>query len=160
MSILFKVVDVITKIMKWLAYGITIVMMFMISYIAISRSIGYPVKGDIELVQFVMLLLIVTSLAYTEKLNAHVTIDLIFHKLPTKIQTLLTYLAQLLVLAFCIVISWTFLVNLDANASSSVLKISFYPFRVMIVVGFIAWGLMILKKIVADLTKSNKVETS
>lgn len=156
MSIFYKAVNFITDITKWLAYIITILMMFMISYFAITRSINNPVKGDIELVQFVMVLLIVTSLAYTERLNAHVVIDLIFSRLPKTVQTILTFISRMLVLFVCFVISWTFLSKIDPGTSSTVLNIPFYPFRVMIVIGFIAWGLEIIRKLLGGLNKSIK----
>lgn len=156
MSIFYKAVNFITEITKWLAYIITVIMMFMISYFAITRSFDHPVKGDIELVQFIMVLLIVTSLAYTEKLNAHVVIDLIFSRLPNTVQAVLTFISRLLVLFVCFIICWTFLSKIDPGTSSTVLKIPFYPFRIMIVIGFLAWGLEIIKKLIMNFGKSSE----
>ncbi|PWA08769.1 hypothetical protein DCC39_14270 [Pueribacillus theae] len=147
MNFIVKTIDYITALNKWLAYAIAFLMMFVVSLFAITRSIGHPIIGDIELAQFIMVLLIVTSLAFTEKTDSHVSIDLIFDRFPRKMQALLIFLAQLLTAVFCFMICWSFIAKMNFGSNSSVLGIPFYPFRILLIIGFFAWGLEVLKKL-------------
>ena len=47
-----------------------------------KEAFGQPIIGDIELVQFTMVLLIMGALAITEQSNSHISIGLIVDKIP------------------------------------------------------------------------------
>ncbi|MCM3766106.1 TRAP transporter small permease [Neobacillus niacini] len=141
MQLLIKVIHLITNINKWVSYITLIIMMIAVTYFSISRTTGHPVIGDIELVQFTMVLLIMGSLALTEQSDSHISIGLIVDKLPPRIQVAISCFSQLLMTSFCFLICWIFITRINFLQASDLLKIPFYPFKIFIIIGFCGWGL-------------------
>lgn len=159
-----KAVNYITAANKWAAYVVAYVMVAMVFIFAISRTFGTPVIGDIELVQFTMVLMIVFSLAYTEKTDSHVAITLLFDRLPSKLQLVLVLLSKILTLLFCLLVCMVFISKMNYNSTSSLLGIAYYPFRILLIVGFFAWGLEAFRGFFVELAKiknaaSNKIQS-
>jgi TRAP-type C4-dicarboxylate transport system permease small subunit len=146
MNIFLNTVKYITSITKWAAYGISSLMVLLVFFFATSRAFGHPIVGDIEIVQFTMVLLIVFSLAYTEETDSHVAIDLIYNKLPSLFQLILKVIAKILTILFCFLVCWIFISKMDFASKSSLLLIVYYPFKIMLIIGFFAWGLEAVKR--------------
>ncbi|KKK36897.1 hypothetical protein WQ57_16795 [Mesobacillus campisalis] len=156
MNLFMKTVNSITAVNKWAAYIIAYVMVGMVFIFAAARTVGSPIVGDIELVQFTMVLMIVFSLAYTEKTDSHVSITLIFDRLPAKVQLVLLLLARVLTLLFCAIVCWVFISKMNYLSTSSLLGIVFYPFRILLVIGFFAWGLEAFRMFLLELARGKK----
>lgn len=147
MQFLMKVIQFITNINKWVSFFTLTLMMLAVTYFSISRTSGHPVIGDIELVQFTMVLLIMGSLALTEQSDSHISIGLIVDKLPPRIQATVNFISQLLMLLFCFLICWVFISRMNFLQASDLLKIPFYPFKIFIIIGFSGWGLEALLRL-------------
>jgi len=156
MAILDKVVGVIVKVNKWISFSVLVLMMIFVGIAALSRGIGYPIIGDVEFVQFGMVLLIVGSLAYTEDTNSHIAIGIIVDKLPEFIQTILDIIAQILTIVFCFVVAYVFFLKLNFVHASTLLRIPFYPFKILLIIGFVAWGLVAIKKLINSILSLKK----
>jgi TRAP-type C4-dicarboxylate transport system permease small subunit len=141
MNPILKVIQFITNINKWVSYFALVLMMIAVTFFSISRSVGQPVIGDIELVQFTMVLLIMGALAITEQSNSHISIGLIVDKFPHRLQAAINCLSQLLTLLFCFLVCWVFITKMNFLQSSDLLKIPFYPIKMFLIIGFIGWGL-------------------
>jgi TRAP-type C4-dicarboxylate transport system permease small subunit len=158
MAVINKIVQMIVDVNKWISYGVLVMMMIFVGIAAFSRGIGYPIIGDVEFVQFGMVLVIVGSLAFTEETNSHIAIGIIVDKFPQIVQTLLDILAQILTIIFSFVVAYVFLIKLNFMQASTLLRIPFYPFKILLIIGFIAWGLVAIKKLIQSiklLKKSN-----
>ncbi|MEC5424808.1 TRAP transporter small permease [Virgibacillus sp. C22-A2] len=143
----------ITKINKWVVFSTLVLLMPLVTFFAISRSLGYPVLGDVELVQFSMVLIIMGSLAFTESTNSHISIGIIVDKLPSFFQTIIDIIAQSLTIAFCFIICWVFIIKMNFLESSMLLGIPYYPFYILIVIGFAGWGLEAILKFLESIKK-------
>lgn len=141
MDYILKFIQFITNINKWIAYFTLVVMMVAVTFFSISRSSGQPVIGDIELVQFTMVILIMGSLAITEQSNSHISIGLIVDKFSPRIQAAINCISQLLTLLFCFLVCWVFISKMNFIQTSDLLKIPFYPVKILLIIGFIGWGL-------------------
>jgi TRAP-type C4-dicarboxylate transport system permease small subunit len=141
MDYILKFIQFITNINKWIAYFTLVVMMLAVTFFSISRSSGQPVIGDIELVQFTMVILIMGSLAITEQSNSHISIGLIVDKFSPRIQAAINCISQLLTLLFCFLVCWVFISKMNFIQTSDLLKIPFYPVKILLIIGFIGWGL-------------------
>jgi TRAP-type C4-dicarboxylate transport system permease small subunit len=141
MNFILKFIQFITNINKWIAYSTLSLMMVAVTVFSISRSSGHPIIGDIELVQFTMVLLIMGSLAITEKSNSHISIGLMVDKFPPRLQAAINCISQLLTLTFCFLVCWVFISKMNFLQSSDLLKIPFYPIKILLIIGFIGWGL-------------------
>lgn len=141
MTLLLKVIQFITNINKWVSYITIVSMMLAVTYFSILRIVGHPVIGDIELVQFSMVLLIMGSLAITEQSNSHISIGIIVDKFPPRLQAAIDCISQLLTLLLCFLVCWVFISRMNFMQSSDLLRIPFYPVKIFLIIGFIGWGL-------------------
>ncbi|MDR7079767.1 TRAP-type C4-dicarboxylate transport system permease small subunit [Neobacillus niacini] len=135
-----------TFINKWVVAITLALLMPLVTVFALMRSVDHPVVGDIEITQFAMVLLIMGSLAYTEKTNSHISIGIIVDRLPARIQVIFDLFAHIFTFIFCVLVCWVFISESDLSKSSDLLNISFYPFKLFIVMGFAAWGFEIIIK--------------
>lgn len=156
MNPFLKTISYITNVNKWAAYFVAYLMVAMVSAFAVARTLGHPIVGDIELVQFTMVLMIVFSLAYTEKTDSHVSITLLYDRLPLMCQLILKLTAKILTIVFCCLVCWVFLSKMDFSSTSSLLKIVFYPFRILLIIGFLAWGLEAFHRFLDELKEYKK----
>ncbi|WP_404332195.1 TRAP transporter small permease [Mesobacillus maritimus] len=150
-----KLISYITLVNKWVAFATLVFMMVSVSYFAIGRSMGHPVLGDVELVQFSMVIVIMCAMPFTEKTNSHIAIGIIVDKLPHRVQTILDILSHLLTLIFSILVALFFVMKLDVQQSSDLLRISYTPFKLIIVCGFTGWALEALVKLVQSISRLN-----
>lgn len=148
MGIVAKLIHWITTINKWVAFTTLTAMMIVVTFFSIARTVGHPIVGDVELVQFLMVLLIVGSLAYAESRNAHISIGIIIDKAPPLVRAMTDFLSYLFVIAFCFIICWVFLERMNYELSSFLLRLPFYPFKFLLIIGFGGWGLQALLKFV------------
>jgi TRAP-type C4-dicarboxylate transport system permease small subunit len=158
MAVINKIVRLIVDVNKWISYGVLVLMMIFVGVAAFSRGIGFPIIGDVEFVQFGMVLVIVGSLAFTEHTNSHIAIGIIVDKFPEIVQTVLDIVAQILTIVFSFVVAYVFFIKLNFMQSSTLIRIPFYPFKILLIIGFIAWGIVAIKKLIdsiKSLKKSN-----
>lgn len=145
-------VDVLTAICKWFSCIAAALMVLIIAAVVAGRFIGQPISADVELIQFAMGVLVMTGLAFTEKANGHVTVGLIVDHMPASWQALLDMIAVILTFLVCAVVGW---VNLTTawefvtryTRTSDYLSIPYWPFKIVVGVGFWLWGLQALAKL-------------
>jgi TRAP-type C4-dicarboxylate transport system permease small subunit len=143
-----KIVRFVTNVNKWVAFCVLAIMTAAVAYFCLSRFFGHPVVGDVELVQLGMVLLIVGSLAYTERENAHISVGLIIDQTPKIVQWFFDLVGRILIVAFCVLACWAFIYKMNYNLTSSLLRFPLYPFKIMIIIGFFSWGLEALAKLI------------
>lgn len=156
MEVFSKFNHVITSINKWMAYVALVSMMIMTGIAAFSRGIGYPIIGDVEFIQIGMVLVIVGSLAFTEKTNSHIAIGIIVDHFPIKVQKILDVVAYTFTSIFSLTVAYAFLIRLDPNETSMLLEVSFYPLKILLIIGFTAWGLVAIEKLIYTIKNFNK----
>ena len=150
---------VFEKIAKGLSIGIAYIgyaalglMMVFVGVAAVARAFNNPIIGDIEIVQVGMVVLVATSMAYTEYRNGHVEEGIIVDHFPSKVQKFLDIFSLCLTVIFCIIVAYAFYTKFDMHHSSILLGYKFYPFKMLLMVGFIAWALIAIQKIIVLLT--------
>lgn len=143
-----KIVRFITNLNKWVAFSALTIMFPIVFVFSIARTLGHPIIGDIELVQFGMVLLIMGSLAITEAANSHISIGLLVDRFPQKLQLVINFIAQILTISFCFVVCLAFITNMNYLQTSDLLKISYVPFKFFVIIGFAGWGLEAILKLI------------
>ena len=162
-----KLLNYLTVIYKYVAIAVLMFLMFFITYGVISRLWFTPLKGDIELVQLGMVVLIMFGFLYTESIDGHISIGLIVDRFPEKYQTFLNIISHLLKFVITLVVAIVFL-NLvmdhftGTRKLTDLMRIPYYPFEFMIFLGFLGWSLMSLTKAIVTIqsvfTKENREE--
>lgn len=151
MKMILSLSNFLTNITKW-AGSITIgIMMLFIFTGVVMRQLGSPVLGSVEIVQFMMVITIMSGLSYCESQNGHISVELIFDKFPKKVQNLMLIIINLLSLVCVSIIAFVYykvVIKNFVNGSntSDLLGISFLPFETIIAICFTVWFLQLLGK--------------
>ena len=141
MKIVKIAIQKLTMINKWVAFWTLVLMMAFVTVFSIARLLGHPIVGDVELVQFGMVLTIMGSLSYTQSSDSHISVGIIVDRFPRKVQFIIDIISSLTILIFCVLIAWIFIAKLNTNQTSSLLKIPFWPFKLFLIIGLLGWGL-------------------
>ena len=129
-------------------------MMLLICFYVIQREFFTPMRGNVELLELSMVVIIMFGLGYSQSENAHISIGLIVDRFSKKVQhaiDLLAYICTVVVSGF---IGWVALraaveeMNSGQAQASMLLSIPFYPFKFIIAVGFALWALEALLKVI------------
>ncbi|WP_423798632.1 TRAP transporter small permease [Neobacillus sp. SAB-20_R2A] len=158
MRILTIIFQSLTQVTRWIAMVVIFCMMALISLAVIMRAMGKPVLGDVELVEFAMIVIIMFGLAFTQKEKAHVSIGLLVDKLSTRMQNILNIFALLLTIGFSWLLSWVFFNGATKEMTgtvinSTLLSLPHYPFKFIIAIGLFLWGLESLMMIIQTIIK-------
>ncbi|MFM1653796.1 TRAP transporter small permease [Brevibacillus sp. B_LB10_24] len=148
MRIISTIVTRFTQFNKWLAYASLIAMMIIVGICAITRGFGTPIIGDIELVQMTMVSLIVGALAFAEKEKAHIEIGIIVDHFPMRVQYFLDLVSALLKGTFAFLVAYVFINKMNFVEASVLLRVPFFYFKILLIIGFVGWGLESIRQTV------------
>jgi len=156
LRLLSKVINTLTNITRYIALAVMALMVLFITFAVVRRTIGFPIVGDVELVQLGMVVLIMCGLAYTQQAGGHIAIGLIVDKFPVKVQRVFDFISNLLTTAVTLIISVIYFeVAMNhkdhMQLSTGLLNIPYYPFDFIIVLGFTMWGLEALLKLIKSM---------
>lgn len=140
-----------THLNKWFAFFSLTIMMSLVAICAVARGVGKPIVGDVELVQLSMVAIIVGALSYTEHEKAHISIGLIVDNFPKKVQYFFDLLSAILTVIFAFLVAYVFITKLDFVQSSTLLKVPFFYFKILLIIGFTAWGLESMRNIYVNI---------
>ena len=151
-----NIVGIITRVTKVIAI---IILSFMMVFTAFSVSIrlfNKPIIGDIEIIELSMVALIMLGLSVTEKLDGHIKVGIIIDKLPIRYQQIFQAVSNLLTFLVASIIAYTFIQvtythAVEIKLSTTILNVPFYYFDILIVIGFISWGLEVLVKLIGSI---------
>lgn len=146
-----SIVNALSIVGKWIALTTMTLMMFYITFAVLNRQIYKPIIGDVELVQLMMIILIMFGLGYSQSQEAHVSISIIVDRFPEQVQNIIIIIGYILTFIVTVIVAWVTLgIAIDemkgSSRSTDLLEIPFWPFRYIISLGFVLWGLEALKK--------------
>lgn len=114
---------------------------------AIGRFIRHPVTGSYEIVQYGFALIVCFSIAYTGVKGGHISIDLLYGRLPSRIKHLFEILSQSLGILIFALITWRLIVDgseaYTLGERSSSLGIPVFLFKFALSLGFIMLAIVI-----------------
>ncbi len=134
-----------------LAIGVTalIAMMFLTAFDVVMRYIfNQPVRGALEVVEYLMAVFVSFSIAWCADQKGHVAVDLVMGRFPLRVQAFFNLITTIVTMLFVSLITWQNILFIkDVYASkltSAVLRIPVYPFSVTIALGFGLFSLILL----------------
>ncbi len=114
-------------------------MMFLTTIDVIGRSVfSWPISGAVELSRYMLVIVILLGLAYTQQTKGHPRVTLLVSRFPLKIQLVIEMLINLLNMFIVVILIWQGWVVAHGGAAaivSDVLRISQYPFRLLVSLG-------------------------
>ena len=121
-----------------------------------------PIVGVFELTEYLVLILIFSFLGYTQSERAHVSVDLLLPRLPSKVVAAIDLINHLVCLALMVIIFWMGIEKaLDlktAGEASPNLGIPEYPFVFFLAAGCLVMCVEYLRNIL-DLLAARKKES-
>ncbi|GAB6162720.1 TRAP transporter small permease [Desulfothermus naphthae] len=102
----FKIIDKINRYLNILAGCMLILMMLLATSNIILRFFGHPIKGTFEILGFLGAIVCSLSLLETEQKGGHITIGLLYEKLPNQIKPFLDFVTLILSISFLFLICY------------------------------------------------------
>lgn len=151
-------IDKLIQTSRWIAMVMSMFMMVFIFISVVARGFNFPILGDVELVQLSLVVMIMFGLSYAESENAHINIGLVVDRLPLRVQAALDILGNILVVVVSWVFAWVFYHSAMKEMTEQVIKsdllsIPEFPFKFIIAIGTLLWGLVSLFKIISAVLK-------
>lgn len=158
MLIIEKSVNLLARWLNWMSGLAILAVMIILCINVLSRDFfGMPLKGAVDLVSQMGVLVIAGAIAYTQVLKSHIRISLLMDKLSKPVRTFLTALIDTIGAALFAVISWqSILFAKEANKIgelSEVLKLPIAPFAAVVSAGCIALTLVLLADLIGAISR-------
>jgi TRAP-type C4-dicarboxylate transport system permease small subunit len=143
-TIFYKICSVFSRIAGLILVFLTLLLVAD----TIGRFIKNPVTGSYEIVQYGFALIVCFSIAYTGMKGGHISIDLLYGRLPERIKRLFEIVSQLLSILIFALITWRLGVDgreaYTLSERSSTLSIPVSLFKFALALGFAMLALVIL----------------
>ena len=161
MSIIEKSINLIARWLNWLAALAVVAVMIIVCVNVLSRSIfGIPLKGTVDIVSLMGVLVIGGAIAHTQVLKGHIRITLFIDMLPKQLRAVLTGIVDLAGMVLFGILSWQtilFAMGTHENGElSEVLKIPIAPFAFAVSIGCISLTMVLLADLINILTRGAK----
>ena len=136
-------------------------MMFLVAVdVTLRYTIDLPVKGSVELVELMMIIVVFLAVAYTASQRGHVAIELVTTRLPQRVQAILDVFTTFLSLVFIILVIWRSTVRGNTmwhdNHVTVVLGIPIFPFLYLIAFGCLLLAVVLIANILDSLAQAIK----
>ncbi|MFC2170095.1 TRAP transporter small permease [Acidobacteriota bacterium] len=121
--------------------GLILLILLTIIDIASRNLFNKPIPGAVEVSQYILLVVILMGVAYTQQVKAHVNVEFVFKLFNKRTQIFCRILTSLLYLFVVAIIVWqSFILGIQENTTSDMLRIPQYPFRLLVAFGgFFLW---------------------
>lgn len=149
-----KKVQRLTYYVSGVSMFILIPMMLLSTFDVISRTIfNKPVPGVVETSSFMLVVVIVLGLAYTQQVKGHPNVTLVVSRLPLRISLFVEMIINLLCLSIVSIVvwqGWAVAMGDIGRIVSDVLRIPQLPFRLLVPIG----GALLFLEFLLDLLTS------
>lgn len=139
----------IQHVPRYIALCCMAFMMLFITVNVVFRLFNVPLIGSVEIVELLMIIVIMFGLAFSQERGAHISVQIIYDKLPKRIQKLLDLISFILSVGVTMVIAIIYF-NIGVNSiqtnirTTELLKIPLYPFEFLIALGFLLWFIQLI----------------
>jgi TRAP-type C4-dicarboxylate transport system permease small subunit len=153
---------VVAPIVRWVNHaGVTILAMMMLLTVAdvtLRYFFNKPILGSYEITEFMMTMLAAFTLGYAAILKAHVNVDLVYTRLPERVQGIISIFTNLVCVVFFGLMFWRNIyqssVLRQAHAMSPALSIPEFPFMFILGIGFGIVALVFLLQLLESIVKA------
>jgi len=144
-----KIVRRINTLVCSVGMYLLIPMMFLTSTDVMARAVlARPIIGSIELCEYMLAVLILLGLGYTEQEKGNVKVGFVLEKFPPGFQAVTDIITTLLSLLIVFVLVWQgWLIAVKETTVSYMLRIPQTPFRLLVSIG----GFLLALELIIDL---------
>ena len=135
-----KILEPVTRFFFYVGLVFLAGMMLLTAADVIGRYfLKTPILGSFEITEYLMVILMATSLAYCGIVKGHVEVELVTDRLPKRAQTILGCITSFLGVVIFVFITWQSFLYIGDMASSkvatTVLNIPAWPFVIILTIG-------------------------
>lgn len=144
-----KWLNSLCKLLNSIAKGALFFMIFIPSFDVFLRVfLDKSILGSEELVSLIQVIIVFFALAYTAAKKGHIGVDLIYDRLPKRVQPIVNSVISFLCMMLCSLIAWQAFEHgrevWDSNLTTVVLKVPVFPFEFSTALGFLLTALVFL----------------
>lgn len=116
-----------------------------------------PVLGAYEITEYLMLIMVFSYLALAQSQKAHINVDIVFNRLPARLQRILERFNHIVCLLVMILVTWKSAQRIaelkSTSEASLLLKIPDYPFAIFLVIGCLVFCIEFFKDVFTPMFK-------
>lgn len=157
-NVLARGIEPITRWTHNIGSGVLAVMMFLTATDVTGRyGFNSPIPGSYELQEFLMVTMIAMGVGYCAFLKGHINVDILFNKLPQRVQSGFNVFHYLVAACLFAMVSWRTLqeglLMQSRNMTSTVLYIPVLPFYCIAALGSAVLCIAFLYNSIESLSK-------
>ncbi len=145
---------------KFGGWVLAVMMLLTMGDVFLRNVVNKPILGAFEITECMMSVMVASGLAYVSVAKSQIRVEVLFGRLPQRVQRILTVITDFLGLGFCALLSWRALVYLKAEYESDTrlgaLLIPTPPFIAIVALGWLLLAAVLLKdfvKLIGELKK-------
>jgi TRAP-type transport system small permease protein len=153
MKMLDKILEKPAVLFQRFGGWVLALMMFLTAGDVFLRNVfNKPILGAFEITECMMAVIVASGLAYVSVAKSQIRVEILFSRLPQRVQKILTVITDFLSLGFCSLLSWRALVYLKGEYESDTrlgaLLIPTSPFIAVVALGWLLLAVVLLKDFV------------
>lgn len=147
----------IMKALKTIGMVCLGLVMIIVTVGVISRLVGKPLLGVIEMAEIVHFVAVIFAFAYTQAQKEHISIGLLVDRFSPRVQLIFDQIAQALTISVSMLISYVFFsVSMETTETTLLLDFPYTVLKVIVGIGFFVWGLVSIFQIPFKTYQSEK----
>lgn len=148
-----KAVSWLTARVSYIGQAVLMVMVLLVVVdIILRRFFNSPLPWSLEVIQVMLVVVVFFSVAYCGTQKAHVSIDVVTSRLPSKARTAIDILTHILGIVILVYMAWGGIVSaigkFNDHRVTGILPIPIYPFVFVVAFGCILLALVILVQLI------------
>jgi TRAP-type C4-dicarboxylate transport system permease small subunit len=151
---IFPVSNFLNIIAQWI---IVLMVLLTVADVCLRYIFNRPITGSYELTEFMMVILVFASVAYTMSCKEHVKVDLVTERLPEKVQGVLECFVSFIAFILFAIVSWRNALHAitmwNRNDVSAELFIPVSPFVLFVALGTAILSLVLLVQFLQSLLR-------
>ena len=141
---------VITRVLGWISCICVFFMMLLTTVDVVLRYIfNSPLIGAYEVSEFMMVIIVFFSMAYTQFRKGHVAVDILVSRLSQRKQALVDLFNHVVTIVILLLITWrsslTALELADTMETTGTVPIPVFPFQFVVAFGCLAMGIELIR---------------
>jgi TRAP-type C4-dicarboxylate transport system permease small subunit len=161
--ILDKIVEVLNRLLTFLAGLILIIMVLLTCANIIFRLFWVPISGTYELMGFAGAMLTAFALGYTQIKKGHIAVDVLVNVFPTKARWVIAAINNGMCFVFFMLAAWQLAIKANTLRTTGevteTLRIIYYPFTYAVALGCVVLALILLTDFLRQLMPAKRVES-
>jgi len=154
---MWKVLDKISNISLKFSALLMLVIILAIWYQVFARFIGVSTVGTVELGGFLLVWVCYFGIAYGLRKGRHIRVDIIYDRMPEKIQTLFLIIGNLICVVFSLIVTWEGLKLIrmfyEIGEESLILRVPMHLVYIALPIGMILFAVESIREIISAIKK-------